>query len=337
MKRSALLAVMMILCAAVHVHAVCQYDLPGDLDGNCKVDLVDLGLMASSWLIDCEITPEDPACASLDTDEDGFDVFVDCDDKNNSVYPGAPEIGGDGIDQDCDGSDFEITWVSINDPGVVGHEAFVGQMSKYETTNAQYCYFLNEALASADIIVDGNDVIGNGGDYSGQVYYNLAGQGFIQDGATNGGAAGISWTGDSFTVDVGFEYYPVTYVSWYGAMAFADYYGFRLPTEWQWQAVADYDGSYTYGCGTIINNSIANYSGSIHPDGTTAIGVFGSYGYGMSDMAGNVWEWTSTADGGDRVFRGGGWVNSDSLCEVSQRYDNGPDYTSGSIGFRLCR
>jgi hypothetical protein len=32
-----------------------------------------------------------------------------------------------------------MTWVSINDPGVSGHEAFNGQMSKYETTNAQYC------------------------------------------------------------------------------------------------------------------------------------------------------------------------------------------------------
>jgi len=32
-----------------------------------------------------------------------------------------------------------MTWVSINDPGVVGNEPFNGEMSKYETTNAQYC------------------------------------------------------------------------------------------------------------------------------------------------------------------------------------------------------
>ncbi|NLA40696.1 MAG: hypothetical protein GX874_04700 [Smithella sp.] len=32
----------------------------------------------------------------------------------------------------------DITWVSINDPGFSGHEGFNGEMSKYETTNAQY-------------------------------------------------------------------------------------------------------------------------------------------------------------------------------------------------------
>ena len=44
-----------------------------------------------------------------------------------------------------------MVWVSINDPGVPEHEGFVGQMSKYETTNAQYCQFLNAAIASGDI------------------------------------------------------------------------------------------------------------------------------------------------------------------------------------------
>jgi formylglycine-generating enzyme required for sulfatase activity len=80
----------------------------------------------------------------------------------------------------------------------------------------------------------------------------------------------------------------------HGATAFCNYYGYRLPTEWEWQAVADYDGSFTHGCGTSINNSIANYYYSTHPNGTTIVGAFGAYGYGMCDMAGNVLEWTST-------------------------------------------
>ena len=231
-----------------------------------------------------------------------------------------------------------ITWVYINDPGVSGHEGFNGYMSKYETTNGQYCEYLNAALASGDITVSGSYVMGaGGGPYSGRYYYFLAGSGVTYDGATNGGAARINWTGSSFTVDAGFGNHPVTYVSWYGATAFAGYYGWRLPTEWEWQAVADYNGTYTYGCGTTINNSKANYRGSYHPHGTTAVGAFGAYGYGMADMAGNVWEWTSTVSGSYRVIRGGSWYYYDTSCSVSNRTRYYPYGTSYTIGFRVCR
>ncbi len=70
-----------------------------------------------------------------------------------------------------------------------------------------------------------------GVDFSGQVYYDLAGLGQRADGILYGGAARINWTGSVFTVDAGFENHPVTYVSWYGAAAFAADYGWRLPTE----------------------------------------------------------------------------------------------------------
>ncbi len=41
----------------------------------------------------------------VDQDGDGFFLCDDCDDTRASVYPGAPEVCGDGIDQDCDGAD----------------------------------------------------------------------------------------------------------------------------------------------------------------------------------------------------------------------------------------
>src|SRR3990172_2425124 len=239
-----------------------------------------------------------------------------------------------------------IVWVDINDPGVSGHEGFNGQMSKYETTNTQYCQFLNAALATGDMTVSGNEAIGangsnSGTDFVGELYYNLVGPCNTGNGATNGGAARIHYSGGVFWVDSGFDNHPVSYVSWYGATAFCNYYGYRLPTEWEWQAVADYDGSYTYGCGTSINNSIANYWDSIHPDGTTVVGAFGTYGYGMCDMAGNAWEWTrscyySDCSGSYRVVRGGHWYNIATTCTTTSRYDYyTPSIRHGVIGFRL--
>jgi formylglycine-generating enzyme required for sulfatase activity len=239
-----------------------------------------------------------------------------------------------------------IVWVDINDPGVSGHEGFSGQMSRHETTNAQYCQFLNAAKASGDIIIrDDNFVSGASGSNSGvdfvnQAYYNLDGEGYTDDGASNGGAARIHFIGSKFKVDSGFEDHPVTFVSWYGATAFASYYGWRLPTEWEWQAVADYNGSFIYGCGTTINNNMANYLGSIHPDGTTVVGVFGTYGYGMCDMAGNVWEWTSSLwdpESDLRILRGGGWFNDSNTCKIVSRDYYNPYDAGNGHGFRVCR
>jgi len=243
----------------------------------------------------------------------------------------------------------DITWVDINDPGVddnndgiADHNGFFGEMSKYETTNDQYCQFLNTALASGDITVSSNRVYGangsNGGaDFVGQWYY---------DTSDYSSYSPITWNGTSFSVRSRDGYYmgnhPVLRVSWYGSTAFADYYGWRLPTEWQWQAVADYDGSYTYGCGTSIDHSKANYDDA-NPLGlssdpyTSPVNHYPSYGYGMNDMTGNVWEWTSTVSGDNRVFRGGSWLFNANDCEVSSRKYVNPYGSYFSIGFRVCR
>ena len=111
--------------------------------------------------------------------------------------------------------------------------------------------------------------------------------------------------------------------------------GWRLPTEWEWQAVADFDGSWEWGCGTVIHNGMANYKGSAHPDGTTIRGTFGSYGYGMCNMAGNVEEWTSSEYAGSvRIIRDGYWGMLAYYCRVAHRPHNAPSLCSYGIGFR---
>ncbi|ARN56576.1 formylglycine-generating enzyme family protein [Sedimentisphaera salicampi] len=220
-----------------------------------------------------------------------------------------------------------MVWVYIDDPGVSGHEGFTGYMSKYETTNAQYCQYLNDALASGDIEMNNYNIYGSSGDYSGQIYYDM-----------DDTHAQISYSDGSFYVKTRDGYdmsdHPVVEVSWYGAIGFCEYYGYRLPTEWEWQAAADYDGSYTYGCGTSIDHSKANYDDD-NPLGlsgwpyTTPVGYYPAFGYGLCDMAGNAWEWTNSIYSDNyRVLRGGSWYYYDYNCSVSYRFSYVPYYAS---------
>ena len=117
---------------------------------------------------------------------------------------------------------------------------------------------------------------------------------------------------------------------------------FRLPTEeeWEYSCRAGAEGDYCkLADGTeITEESLGqvawfadNADKKTHPIGEKTPNAWGLY-----DIHGNVWEWTSTADDEFRVNRGGGWVTSARRCTSSFQDEIWPSVRDSRLGFRLC-
>ena len=140
--------------------------------------------------------------------------------------------------------------------------------------------------------------------------------------------------------------HPMNCVDWYGADQFCEWAGGRLPTEQEWEAEAGAGGSRQYPWG----NQEVSCDFSVWGDGSNTDGCGKDHTWpvcskrrgdsvsGLCDMAGNVWEWTSSwydSDKKSRVLRGGSWRRGGPVgFRASSRSGSTPARRYYSGGFR---
>jgi len=152
---------------------------------------------------------------------------------------------------------------------------------------------------------------------------------------------------------------PVVFVSWYDAAAFAKWAGARLPTEAEWEYAARGGLSrQMYPWGSEPPQGRANLgkpweNGNGWKKYLMKPGMFPPNGFGLFDMAGNVWEWTAdrfgpyqsglavnptgSRTGNLRVMRGGAWNSTESFVRNAIRGPSDPNVKKPHIGFRIAR
>jgi formylglycine-generating enzyme required for sulfatase activity len=176
-------------------------------------------------------------------------------------------------------------------------------------------------------------------------------------------ASNASYKRSSYYDDPAFADYPVIYVTWNMALAYCEWRGGSLSTEAQWEKAARgrLEGmDYPWGNEAPVcqkgapNGAKFDDDAGCNDTGTEPVGSYSANGYGLFDMAGNVWEWvwdwyssyssssarnpTGPESGSSKVTRCGSWYRIDvRSLRVAYRNSYVPDDRYDDIGFRCAR
>jgi formylglycine-generating enzyme required for sulfatase activity len=148
---------------------------------------------------------------------------------------------------------------------------------------------------------------------------------------------------------------PAENISWDDCREFCRHLGeragqrFRLPREAEWEHACRAGTTTPFHFGEAVSTGQANYDGNyiygkgkkgVYREKTTRPGSFPANAWGLFDMHGNVFEWTSSRLGGiRRVMRGGSWFDGPLRCRSASRYAAEPGRRDDGVGCRvvLCR
>jgi formylglycine-generating enzyme required for sulfatase activity len=343
-----------------------------DVTGDCFVDMEDFALMAKQWLTTDSNVPDDMAYIPDGEFEMGDHHNDDpCDPCEPCELPCGPdELPVHTVLVDAFFmSKYEITNQQycdyLNDANSLGQIKVVNGKVYGSVNNKVYC---DTHSYDDDSQIDHNDL-------SGVFSVRLKGGRDMSDDPM----VEVSWYGAASYCNwrSGQEGYEACYNLSTWECDFSKK-GYRLATEAEWEYAArggEQSPYYRFPWGDTISHSQANYysywqegspvypydvspTSGYHPDWndgimpyTSVVGSFSANGYGLYDIAGNVWEWcndwhdgnyydvspydnpTGPVSGINRVFRDGSWRAGS--CRVADRDGGDPTIRIEFFGFRI--